>query len=136
VLAGAGAVCAVAVLGGCATYDATSGGNPPPAGPGGGGDPVAAGPFAQTSDIPVGSATIFADRQVVVSQPEAGTFKAFTAVCTHQGCIVSDVKEGIIICNCHGSQFNAADGSVAGGPAGRPLREVGIVVEGTGIKLA
>lgn len=137
VLAGAGAAAAVVVLGGCAAYDSSSGGNPPPEEPGsGGGDPAAAEPFAQTSDIPVGSAAIFADKRVVVSQPQEGTFKAFTAVCTHQGCIVSDVNGPTIVCNCHGSSFNAADGSVAGGPAGRPLREVAITVDGTGIKLA
>jgi Rieske Fe-S protein len=140
VLAGAGAIAAVTMVGGCATYDAGGGAPPPPPLPPAqpGADGVAAPPaaLAQTGDIPVGSAVIFADRQVVVSQPAAGQFKAFTAVCTHQGCLVSDVQGQTIVCNCHGSKFNAADGSVAGGPAGRPLKEVGIVVEGTDIRLA
>jgi Rieske Fe-S protein len=128
------------MVGGCATYDAGGGAPPPPPLPPAqpGADGVAAPPaaLAQTGDIPVGSAVIFADRQVVVSQPAAGQFKAFTAVCTHQGCLVSDVQGQTIVCNCHGSKFNATDGSVAGGPAGRPLKEVGIVVEGTDIRLA
>jgi Rieske Fe-S protein len=142
VLAGAGAVAAVAMVGGCATYDAGGAAPPPaapppaPAQPGAGGVAAPPAALAQTADIPVGSAVIFADRQVVVSQPAAGQFKAFTAVCTHQGCLVSDVQGGTIVCNCHGSKFKAADGSVAGGPAGRPLKEVGIVVEGTDIRLA
>jgi nitrite reductase/ring-hydroxylating ferredoxin subunit len=140
VLAGAGAIAAVTIVGGCATYDAGGGAPPPPPLPPAqpGADGVAAPPaaLAQTGDIPVGSAVIVADRQVVVSQPAAGQFKAFTAICTHQGCLVSDVQGQTIVCNCHGSKFNATDGSVAGGPAGRPLKEVGIVVEGTDIRLA
>jgi Rieske Fe-S protein len=141
VLVGAGAIAAVTMVGGCAAYDSGGGAPPPPPPPPPaqpGADGVAAPPaaLAQTGDIPVGSAVIFADRQVVVSQPAAGQFKAFTAVCTHQGCLVSDVQGQTIVCNCHGSKFNATDGSVAGGPAGRPLKEVGIVVEGTDIRLA
>ena len=150
VLAGAGAVAAVTVLGGCATYDATGGAPPPPpppgqaggqaggpsGGPSGGPAPAGPPPLAQAGDIPVGGAVIFAGQRVVVSQPVAGSFKAFTAVCTHQGCLVSDVQGDTIVCACHGSKFKAADGSVVGGPAGRPLAEVGIVVEDNGIRLA
>ena len=70
-----------------------------------------------TSEIPVGGGTIFADEQVVVTQPTEGEFKAFTAVCTHQGCHVSSVSDGTINCACHGSQFSIDDGSVEPGPA-------------------
>jgi Rieske Fe-S protein len=73
------------------------------------------------SAVPVGGGKIFADQSVVVTQPSAGTFKAFSAICTHQGCTVSSVSGGTINCPCHGSKFKIADGSVAGGPAKRPL---------------
>jgi nitrite reductase/ring-hydroxylating ferredoxin subunit len=73
------------------------------------------------ADIPVGGGKIFADRQVVVTQPTAGSFKAFSAVCTHQQCIVGDVSDGKITCPCHLSQFNITDGSVVRGPANRAL---------------
>jgi Rieske Fe-S protein len=91
--------------------------------------------FAQTSDIAVGGGTIFAEDQVVITQPSDGEFKCFSAVCTHQGCIVSSVSDGHINCECHGSQFSIADGSVVTGPATSPLPEQRIAVDGDSITL-
>ncbi len=48
--------------------------------------------IAQASDIPEGGGTIFADEDVVVTQPEAGDFKAFSATCTHQKCTLTSVE--------------------------------------------
>jgi Rieske Fe-S protein len=98
---------------------------------GGGGDAL-----ASTSDIEVGGGTIFADEQVVVTQPSEGEFKAFNSTCTHQGCQVESVSDGTIHCPCHGSSFSIEDGSVQGGPASSPLEEVSISVEGDSIVLA
>jgi Rieske Fe-S protein len=92
--------------------------------------------LARTSDIPVGGGKVFPDRKVVVTQPAAGQFKAFSAVCTHQGCTVADVTGGLIECPCHGSRFHAADGTVAGGPATAPLPAERITVAGGEITLA
>ena len=91
--------------------------------------------FAQASDIQVGGGTIFAEDQVVITQPSDGEFKCFSAVCTHQGCIVSSVSDGTINCECHGSAFSIADGSVVTGPATAPLAEEQITVEGDAITL-
>ncbi|MFD7167585.1 Rieske (2Fe-2S) protein [Streptomyces violascens] len=91
--------------------------------------------LAKTSDIPVGGGTVFADQKVVVTQPEAGTFKGFSAVCTHQGCTVSSVSGGTINCPCHGSKFRIADASVAQGPAQQPLPAQQITVEKGSIML-
>jgi Rieske Fe-S protein len=74
-----------------------------------------------TSGVPVGGGKIFEDQSVVVTQPTAGTFHAFSAICTHQGCTVGSVSGGTINCPCHGSKFSVTDGSVAKGPAKRPL---------------
>jgi Rieske Fe-S protein len=92
--------------------------------------------LAKTGDIPTGGGTVFADQKVVVTQPTAGEFKAFSAVCTHQGCIVKDVSGGTINCPCHGSKFKIADGSVANGPATQPLSAATIKVSGDSVTLA
>ncbi|WP_156724506.1 Rieske (2Fe-2S) protein [Streptomyces apocyni] len=92
--------------------------------------------LAPTSDIPEGGGTVFKEQGVVVTQPTAGEFKAFSSTCTHQGCTVRDVAEGTINCPCHGSRFDLADGSVAAGPAPRPLPATQITVEGDSIRLA
>jgi Rieske Fe-S protein len=73
---------------------------------------------------------------VVVTQPTAGEFKGFTTTCTHQGCQVSEVKDGTIDCPCHFSQFSIVDGAVEGGPAPKPLPEVKLSVQGDQISLA
>ncbi|MFI6036419.1 Rieske (2Fe-2S) protein [Streptomyces sp. NPDC051315] len=92
--------------------------------------------LARTADIPVGGGKIFKDEKVVVTQPTKGDFKAFSAVCTHQGCTVAGVADGTINCPCHRSSFRIADGSVTGGPATRPLPEEQVTVEGDVIRLA
>ncbi len=83
-----------------------------------------------TTDIPVGGGKIFAAEEIVVTQPSAGDFKAFSAVCTHQGCTVGQVAQGAIICPCHFSVFSIEDGSVESGPAPSPLPEKTVTVSG------
>ncbi|WP_329115115.1 Rieske (2Fe-2S) protein [Streptomyces sp. NBC_01465] len=140
---------ALAALAGCTKYgdesqqpeappsSAPASGSSKPAGGGGGGGGGGGAPaLAKTTDIPVGGGKIFADKKVVVTQPEAGAFKAFSAICTHQGCTVSSVSDGTINCPCHGSKYRIADASVAGGPAPRPLAPQAIKVTGDSISLA
>ncbi len=104
--------------------------------PDNGGSPGAAEVSAKTSEIPVGGGKVFDTQKVVVTQPTAGQFKAFTAVCTHQGCTVSTVKDGTINCPCHGSKYSIADGSVQGGPAPAPLAAKTVTVNGDEITVA
>ncbi|MFE0513927.1 Rieske (2Fe-2S) protein [Streptomyces sp. NPDC058964] len=103
----------------------------------GGGDNAAAGgtALAKTSDIPEGGGKIFKAQGVVVTQPTAGQYKAFSAKCTHAGCAVGSVADGVIVCPCHNSHFSAADGSVKRGPATQPLAAAKITVSGGEIKL-
>ncbi|MEE1752415.1 Rieske (2Fe-2S) protein [Streptomyces sp. SP18CS02] len=91
--------------------------------------------LARTRDIPVGGGTVFAAKKIVVTQPKAGEFKAFSAVCTHQGCVLGAVEEGTIDCPCHGSRFRIADGSVEKGPATEALPARRITVSGDSILL-
>jgi len=148
VLACAGAACA-ATLAGCSTYNSNSGGvdapqgtqstesssAPAAAGSGGsgGGGGGGAAVLAKTSDVPVGGGTILTDKKIVITQPQSGTFHAFTAVCTHAGCTVGSVSSGTINCPCHGSRFNINNGSVVNGPAASPLALINIKVQGTSI---
>jgi Rieske Fe-S protein len=92
--------------------------------------------LAKTSEIPVGGGMVFADQKVVVTQPTAGQFKCFSAICTHMGCTVASVSGGTINCPCHGSQFKVADGSVANGPATSPLPAKQVTVAGGEVTLA
>lgn len=78
------------------------------------------------SDVPVGGGKIYADQKVVVTQPTRGTFEGFSAICTHQGCLVSTVADGTINCTCHGSRFSIQNGAVEKGPATTPLARVSV----------
>ncbi|MBL1289143.1 Rieske (2Fe-2S) protein [Streptomyces sp. NPDC057067] len=120
---------AAALVTGCGSSGGGGGGESSPPASGGA-------ELTRTSEIPVGGGTIFEDRKVVVTQPAAGEFKAFSAVCTHAGCIVSSVADGTIDCACHGSRFSVEDGAVEQGPATRPLPAERITVEGGSIRLA
>ena len=130
-VAGGVVAAAAAVTAGC-----SSSSTPPAGTPVSGGSAGGSGSSVSTTDIPVGGGVVLQDKQVVITQPTAGTYKAFSAVCTHEGCIVAQVAEGTITCPCHMGQFSAADGSVQGGPPPAPLAEVAITVSGTTITLA
>lgn len=107
-----------------------SAGSPGPAGstgPAGAatGTPAALAPLA---DIPENGGTVFDDRQIVVTRGAGNTVHGFSAVCTHQGCLVSAVGNGEITCPCHGSAFDATTGAVRRGPAQKPLPPVAVSV--------
>ncbi|GAA1517357.1 hypothetical protein GCM10009827_035360 [Dactylosporangium maewongense] len=132
VLAGAAGITAVTALAACGD-DSDDSGKTGDSSTGG----AASGVLATKADIPVGGGKIFKDGGgVVVTQPEAGQFKAFSSICTHQSCVVSDVSAGAINCRCHGSVFSAADGSVKNGPATKGLAEKTLKVDGDNISLA
>ena len=133
-LAGAGATCA-AMLAGCTAHDDNSGVTPvtsATATSAGGGAPAATA-LAATSQVPDGGGKIIDAERIVITQPQPGLFKAFSAICTHEGCFVNSVSNGTINCPCHGSKFSITDGSVVHGPATRPLAPIAIKVEGTSI---
>jgi Rieske Fe-S protein len=142
VMAAVGAAGLAVALTACGSDDKKSSGSTEVSGGGsGGGDNAAAGNsgatvLAKTTDIPEGGGKVFADQGVVVTQPTAGTFKAFSSKCTHQGCAVKGISNGVINCPCHGSQFSATDGSVKKGPATSALATAKITVDGDSIKLA
>ena len=136
---GAGLGLVATVLTACSTYgkkpeasgDAATTTKPPPTT--GGTAPELTNVIAKTADVPVGAGLIV--DEVVVTQPAEGEFKGFSAICTHAGCTVNKVADGTIDCPCHGSKFNL-DGSVAAGPATKPLEPAAVTVQGDSIVLA
>lgn len=135
----AGAAVAGGALVGCSAYGDESGGSTdstPTATSATKAQPPGGEELARTADIPVGGGKVFADKKIVVTQPEAGEFKAFSAICPHQGCTVNKVADGTIGCPCHDSKFSVADAAVEAGPATRPLEEKKITVSGDTILLA
>ena len=126
VLVAGGAVAAGGVLAGCAGGSTSGQGSGASAGT----------TVASVAEVPVAGGVVNADAGVVVVQPEAGQIKAFTAVCPHQGCLVSSVEGNEIICACHGSVFSAVDGSVVRGPARSGLDAVAVTVDGDTVTIA
>jgi Rieske Fe-S protein len=156
VLAGAGALGATCLLAACGTAASsttnTNGSgftdNPAPAGSkgadagggstGGGGKSGGAKSggsgatvLAAVADVPAGGGIIKGG--LVITQPQKGTYKAFSKVCTHAGCDVNKVAGGVISCPCHGSTFSIEDGSPTGGPATKALAETKVKVDGDNI---
>lgn len=86
-----------------------------------------------TSEVPVGGGTKFAiDKTltVLVTQTKAGSYQAFSATCTHAGCIVSGVENSEIACNCHGARFDPESGMPIAGPAKSALGKIVLDIRG------
>ena len=156
VLLGAGVLGVAGVLTACSTaavpYDANDACQAPgttPTTPSGASDPASgmasqpsssasaksgSGPkgtlLGAASDVPVGGGMVYTAAKVVVTQPSKGEYKAFSAVCTHVGCLCNQVAGGTINCPCHGSKFKITDGSVVAGPAPAPLPAKTVTVTG------
>jgi Rieske Fe-S protein len=137
VLGSAGSALALAACSPSGTSGSTgsdagsSGGEVAPSAPSAPAAPVE---VAKLSAVPVGgsiSATL-SGAPILISQPTAGTVLAFTAVCTHQGCIVKPAKTEFD-CPCHGSRYDAATGDVLSGPALRALAKIPVTVTGDAI---
>ncbi|MEU6234524.1 Rieske (2Fe-2S) protein [Kitasatospora sp. NPDC047058] len=95
-------------------------------------EPVVVGP---ATDVPVGGGKVYREKKIVVTQPTEGTYEAFSAVCTHAGCVVDKVEDQLIKCPCHGSNFNFSTGARVEGPATKPLPEYQVAVEGGNLKV-
>jgi len=129
-----GVVAAAAALAACGGSSGSSAGEASDAPSSAAADPAGAagsGKGIAKSKVPVGSGVIDDDLKAVITQPVSGEFKAFSYVCTHQGCPVSQISGDTITCPCHGSEFSTKDGSVKNGPATKPLTPMTAKVEGS-----
>jgi Rieske Fe-S protein len=136
-----------AALAGCssATEPATPGAAPSSAAPrpaessaapsGSAGGEQPAGTSVPKASVPEAGGVVVKEKYVV-TQPSAGKFKAFSAICTHKGCPVTKVENKEIQCPCHGSRFSIEDGSPVGGPAEEALPDIGFTESGDNIVLA
>ncbi|MCC5575989.1 MULTISPECIES: Rieske (2Fe-2S) protein [Microtetraspora] len=89
--------------------------------------------IAKVAEVPVGGGTVIKDWKIILTQPSEGVFKAFTANCPHKGCLVGRFEGKAVECPCHGSTFAIDTGACLSGPAGAPLKEFPLKVEGDGI---
>lgn len=87
------------------------------------------------SEVPVGGGVIRPEERIVVTQPAADQFQAFSAVCPHQGCLVSLVRDNAIVCACHTSLFAITDGSRISGPAASGLPAVRVTQDGDNLRV-
>jgi cytochrome b6-f complex iron-sulfur subunit len=89
-----------------------------------------------TADFPAGQAKVVPvnDKPVIVVNTVQGGIKAFSAICTHLGCIVEwDQGRQFILCPCHDGRFNAVNGAIISGPQPAPLPELALTVEGDAV---
>lgn len=81
-------------------------------------------------EVPVGGvASVTIDRRpAFVARPDAETVRAFSAICTHQGCTVISAGE-ILLCPCHQSHYEPLTGAVTRGPAEKDLPSIDVHIE-------
>jgi nitrite reductase/ring-hydroxylating ferredoxin subunit len=127
VITSAAGVTAVAALSACSPEVSSLTSSPAPEAPSTS-EPVA---VAKTTEIPIGSGKKFDVEGVpiLITQPRAGEFRGFSAVCTHAGFVMSNVANSEIKCDNHGALYSADDGSVLSGPAPKALGKVTVTVE-------
>lgn len=117
----AGAVGGGLAVSACSTE--TNSGNGSPAVPT---EPVELG---AASEVPVGGAKLYREKKLIVSCPAEGQYKAFSAQCTHAGCVLDKIVKGEGNCPCHGSRFDVTTGKALKGPATDPLPAVPVTME-------
>jgi cytochrome b6-f complex iron-sulfur subunit len=88
-----------------------------------------------TADYPVGVGHVVPvnDQPVIVINTNQG-MRAYSAICTHLGCVVEwDQERQFILCPCHDGRFNAINGAIISGPVPTPLPQLEVTVEGDAI---
>lgn len=90
--------------------------------------------IAKLSAVAVGESigVVVGGASLLIAQPTEGDVVAFSAICSHQQCIVAPAQTEFH-CPCHGSRYDAATGDVLQGPALKPLTPVPVSVEGDSI---
>ncbi|MCB5166805.1 Rieske (2Fe-2S) protein [Streptomyces bambusae] len=92
--------------------------------------PTAPVELGDAADVPVGGARLYRENKLLVSCPAEGQYKAFSAQCTHAGCVLDKIEDGEGNCPCHRSRFDVTTGKVIQGPATDPLPAVPVKAVG------
>lgn len=92
--------------------------------------PTAPVQLGAAEEVPVGGSKLYRDQRVIVTCPAKGQYKAFSAQCTHAGCLLDKVEDNVGNCPCHGSHFDTTTGKAMRGPATAPLPSVPVRIEG------
>ncbi|AXE77309.1 MULTISPECIES: Rieske (2Fe-2S) protein [Streptomyces] len=92
--------------------------------------PTAPVQLGAAEEVPVGGSKLYRDQRVIVTCPAKGQYKAFSAQCTHAGCLLDKVEDNVGNCPCHGSRFDTTTGKAMQGPATAPLSSVPVRIEG------
>ena len=80
----------------------------------------------QLASIP--SFFLISQAQTIVLRVGENQYDAFTAICTHAGCLVDGFSGNKMTCPCHGSAFDL-NGAVATGPAALPLARFAVTLD-------
>jgi len=83
------------------------------------------------ADIPLGKGKVvpMGSKPVIVINTAQGVV-AYSAICTHLGCIVAfDDLSSTIVCPCHDGRFSPANGTVVSGPPPSGLPAITVSVE-------
>ena len=93
--------------------------------------------IGQASQVPVGGAATFTDPATgdpgLVLQLAKDQFVAYDAICPHAGCTVGYAPGAkLIVCPCHGSEFDPTTGAVVSPPAPRGLTPIQVAVSADG----
>lgn len=99
--------------------------------------PAAGKRIGLASQVPVGGAATFTDPATgnpgLVLQLAKDRFVAYDAVCPHAGCTVGYAPGAkLIVCPCHGSEFDPTTGAVVSPPAERGLAPIHVALDANG----
>jgi nitrite reductase/ring-hydroxylating ferredoxin subunit len=92
----------------------------------------------KAGDVPEGEMRAYdvGDRVVAVANV-GGDLYGFDDVCRHRACSLSegDLEDTVVVCPCHGSEYDVTSGEVLGGPAPEDLDTFDVRVEGQDIQI-
>lgn len=100
--------------------------------------PAVKGPvIGKLAAIPLGNVLAFktpdTGESAYLVHAKDGSVKAFSRICTHEGCEVSFVQSNqVFVCPCHGAQFDVSSGAALRRPARQPLQSFAVKVDGSG----